>query len=146
MKLRIYLDTCAIQRPLDTKDQLRITLEAEAVLGILSLIESDKVDLISSEVLSFETNRNSSQIRKEYATEVLSKAKDFVEITSKIENRTSEILKLGIKLLDASHLACAEDAKVDYFCTCDDALLKKGNETQRLRVKIISPLDLVKEL
>ncbi len=133
MKLRIYLDTCAIQRPLDTKDQLRITLEAEAVLGILSLIESGKVDLISSEVLSFETNRNSNQIRKEYALEVLSKAKDFIEVDAKTEKRTGQITEFGIKLLDASHLACAEEAEVDYFCTCD-------------KVKIISALDLVKEL
>lgn len=146
MKLSIYLDTCAIQRPLDTKDQLRITLEAEAVLGILSLVESGKVDLISSEILSFETNRNSNPIRKEYALEVLSKAKNFIEVNAKAEKRISEIIASGIKLLDASHIACAEEAEVDYFCTCDDDLLKKINKISNLRVKIISPLDLVKEL
>ena len=29
--MRIYLDTCCIQRPLDNKTQIRIILEAEAV-------------------------------------------------------------------------------------------------------------------
>ncbi|MBI3153485.1 MAG: hypothetical protein HYZ21_15235 [Chloroflexi bacterium] len=62
MKSKIYLDTCCIQRPLDNKSQLRIVLEAEAVLGILSLVEANKVDLIASEILSFETNRNLNQI------------------------------------------------------------------------------------
>ncbi len=66
MKLVIYLDTCSIQRPLDSKSQLRIALEAEAVLGIMSLVEANKVNLISSEILLFEINRNSNQIRKEY--------------------------------------------------------------------------------
>ncbi|HLA87123.1 MAG TPA: hypothetical protein VJL10_03815 [Anaerolineales bacterium] len=51
MKRVIYLDTCSIQRPLDSKTQLRITLEAEAILGILSFVETNKADLISSEIL-----------------------------------------------------------------------------------------------
>jgi hypothetical protein len=78
MKPVIYLDNCAIQRPLDSKSHLRVTLEAEAVLGILSLVEASKVNLVSSEILLFEINRNSNQIRKEYALEVISKAKEFV--------------------------------------------------------------------
>lgn len=102
--------------------------------------------MISSEILSFETNRNSNPIRKEYALEVLSKAKNFIEVNAKAEKRISEIIASGIKLLDASHIACAEEAEVDYFCTCDDDLLKKINKISNLRVKIISPLDLVKEL
>lgn len=83
MKRVIYLDTCSIQRPLDSKTQLRITLEAEAILGILSFVETNKADLISSEILLFEINRNSNQIRKEYALEVISKAKDFVSMNLK---------------------------------------------------------------
>ncbi len=38
--MKVYLDTCSIQRPLDDQTQIRIRLEAEAVLGIISLIES----------------------------------------------------------------------------------------------------------
>ncbi len=146
MKPKIYLDTCSIQRPLDSKTQIRIALEAEAILGILSLIESGKVDLFSSEILFFETNRNSNQIRKEYALEVLSKAQGFVEINPKIEKRSEEFGRFGIYPLDAVHLACAEEAHVDYFCTCDDDLLKRAKRIRDLKVKVVSPLDLVKEI
>ncbi len=90
MKRVIYRDTCSIQRPLDSKTQLRITLEAEAILGILSFVETNKADLISSEILLFEINRNSNQICKEYALEVISKAKDFV---SKYELKNRETLQ-----------------------------------------------------
>lgn len=146
MKPVIYLDTCCIQRPLDSKSHLRIALEAEAVLGILSLVEANKVNLVSSEILLFETNRNSNQIRKEYALEVVSKAKDFVSMNPKIEKRSRELADLGIHFLDAVHLASAEEAHVDYFCTCDDGFLKKTKKISGLKVKVVSPLELAKEL
>ena len=133
-------------RPLDTKSHLRITLEADAVLGILSLVEADKVDLISSEVLFFEIQRNSNPIRKEYALEVVSKAKKFVSTNAKIKERSNEFAELGIHIMDAVHLASAEEARVDYFCTCDDEFLKKALQIQNLRIKVVSPVDLAKEL
>ena len=142
----IYLDTCSLQRPLDTKSHLRITLEADAVLGILSLVEANKVDLISSEALFFEIQRNSNSIRKEYALEVISKAKKFVNMNANIENRSKEFVRLGIHFVDAVHLASAEEARVDYFCTCDDELLKKALQIQNLQIKVVSPVDLAKEL
>lgn len=146
MKLVIYLDTCCIQRPLDSKSQLRIALEAEAVLGILSLVEAHKINLISSEILLFEINRNSNQIRKEYALEVVAKAKDYVGMNPKIEKRSRELVELGIHFLDAVHLASAENARVDYFCTCDDGFLKKAKKISDLKIKVVSPLELAEEL
>ena len=44
--IKVYLDLCAIQRPLDTPNQVRIVLEAEAVLGILSLCDTELIELI----------------------------------------------------------------------------------------------------
>jgi predicted nucleic acid-binding protein len=146
MKPIVYLDTCSIQRPLDSKTQIRIALEAEAVLGILSLVETNRIDLFSSAILEFEISRNSNQIRKEYGLEVLSKAKGFVDINPKIEKRSEEFGKFGIFPLDAIHLACAEEAHVDYFCTCDDDLLMRAKRIRDLKVKVVSPLDLVKEI
>lgn len=43
MSVRVYLDMCSIQRPLDTKSQVRISVEAEAILGLLSLSESGQL-------------------------------------------------------------------------------------------------------
>lgn len=45
--MKVYLDNCALQRPLDDKNQIRIALEAEAILGVFTLCESGKVELIS---------------------------------------------------------------------------------------------------
>ena len=41
--MKFYLDTCSLQRPLDDKSQLRIQLEAEAILAILMLCKDGDV-------------------------------------------------------------------------------------------------------
>jgi len=38
--MKVYLDMCSIQRPLDTKTHARIAVEAEAILGVLTLCEA----------------------------------------------------------------------------------------------------------
>ena len=76
--MKIYLDMCSLQRPLDTKTHLRIAVEAEAILGLLTLRESGQAELVASEALIFEAGRNPHPVRKRYAAEVLSKAKIFV--------------------------------------------------------------------
>jgi hypothetical protein len=36
--MRIYFDSCSIQRPFDDKSQIRIRIETEAILSIIALI------------------------------------------------------------------------------------------------------------
>ena len=48
--MRLYLDICAIQRPLDDQTQLRVRSEAEAVLGLLALCEDATLELAASGV------------------------------------------------------------------------------------------------
>lgn len=64
--LKVYLDTCSIQRLLDTLSQTRIRLEAEAVLGVLERVEAGEVALVSSTVLEMETARNPLIVRREH--------------------------------------------------------------------------------
>ncbi len=144
--MKIYLDSCSLQRPLDSKDQVRILLEAEAILVILSLCESGVFDLVSSESLIFETQRIPNVARKEYAFDALYQAKIFIQINEKIENRAKELTEMGIKPLDALHLASAEQSRADYFCTCDDKFLKKTKSIKNLKTMVVSPIELIEEI
>jgi predicted nucleic acid-binding protein len=145
--MKVYLDSCALQRPLDTKTQIRIALEAEAVLGILTLCEEDgNVELISSEALQFEIGRIPHLARKKYALEVLARSTVTVRIEEPIETRAAFLNEHGIKPLDALHLACAESAGATYFCTCDDKFLKKARAIADVTTRIVSPLELVEVL
>lgn len=144
--MKIYLDLCALQRPLDTKDQPRIAVEAEAVLSVLSLFESGHIKLVSSEALLFEASRNPNRTRREYTLEVLRKASQMIELNEKIGKRSREFTEMGIQPLDALHLASAEIAKVEYFCTCDDRFLKAAKSIGNLNIKVVSPIELVEEI
>jgi len=74
--VKIYLGLCAIQRPLDTPNQVRITLESEAVLGIITLCDIGQAELLSSEALLYEGEQSSLSTRREHTLAVLSKAKN----------------------------------------------------------------------
>lgn len=144
--MKIYLDTCSIQRPLDSKNQIRILLEADAVLGIISLCDTGQVELVSSDALLYESRRNPNPVRKDHALAILDKANTIIAINDIIEKRVVLFIERGIKPLDALHLASAEAADVDYLCTCDDRFLKKARQMSDLSIKIISPVALIEEL
>ena len=144
--MKIYLDLCAIQRPLDTPNQVRIVLEAEAVLGIIRFSDSDEVELLSSEALLYEGEQSALPIRKEHSRAVLAKAKSTVTITEKEKLRATDLATFGIKPLDALHLALAESGNADYFCTCDDKLLQNSKRVADLMVKVVNPVELVQEI
>lgn len=144
--MKVYLDTCSIQRPLDGKDQVRIALEAEAVISIIAMCESGSLEIVSSEALLFECLRNTNMTRKEFAIEVLKKARFFVKVDAQVQKRAKELNDNGLMALDALHLAAAERGKADYFCTCDDRLLKKARSLCDNNIRIVSPVELIVEI
>jgi predicted nucleic acid-binding protein len=144
--VKIYLDLCAIQRPLDTPNQVRIVLEAEAVLGLIAFSDKGQAEILSSEALLYEGEQSSFAVRKEHTLAVLSKAKSVISVTEKDKKRAAGLMEFGIKPLDALHLALAESGNADYFCTCDDEVLRNARKVKDLSVKIISPIDLVQEM
>lgn len=144
--MKIYFDNCAIQRPLDDKSQLRIVLEAEVILGILSLCEKNIIEIFSSDVLFFEISNTPNITRKEYAFEFLKVSSNYIDLNSQIESRANELNKTGIKALDALHLASAEIANADFFCTCDDKFLRRIKKIKNIKIKVVTPLELIEEI
>ena len=144
--MKIYLDNCALQRPLDDKSQIRIRLEAEAILAIVEQCQSGEIELVSSEVLELELSETPIKTRVDYGCSILESAPDYIEIDALIESRAGAFVLLGIKPLDALHLASAEVAQVDYFCTCDDRFLRRAKTIADLKTKVVTPLELIEEL
>jgi predicted nucleic acid-binding protein len=141
----IYLDLCSLQRPLDDRSQPRVQLEAEAVLAIIAVCEAGEAELVSSDALEYETARNPYPVRKAYAPRALGKAGRVVRLSADVEQRAQALNQAGFKPLDALHLACAAEAGADYFCTCDDRLLKRaGGEPWAAEGR--QPLELIAEI
>lgn len=124
--MKIYLDTSALNRIFDDQSQARIYLESTAMELVYLLIETGDITVVSSEALSFETNRNPYSDRRAFVTAILEKSSQYQPLTERVAETAKEIeLTYRIKGLDALHLACAEALDVDYFITCDDRLIRK---------------------
>ena len=60
-----------------------------------------------------------------------------------IRVRTGQLEQLGLKAMDALHVACAEASNSDYFITCDKRLI---NRAQGLKLKVMNPTDFILEI
>ena len=65
------------------------------------------------------------------------KASVIQTLNDRLAKRGREIEALGIKSLDALHLACAERLKAGYFVTCDDRIIRKYTGT----VVVVNPVE-----
>lgn len=103
--MRIHLDVCTIQRPFDDASQLRVHVEAEAFLRILERIESGETQLVGSFAHVTETEANPHRIRREFAESVLDLASESIEPNDEVDTRALEYRSMGLRMLDATHLA-----------------------------------------
>ncbi|NBC00108.1 MAG: PIN domain-containing protein [Bacteroidetes bacterium] len=142
----VYLDTCSIQRPFDDQSQLRVALEAEAVLQLIQLAEQQQLELLGSEMLLVETEQNPHARRRRFALEVIALAVYTVETSEEIERRARAYDKVGIQPADAVHLASAVEAEADAFCTTDDQLLRRGREIDTGSTQVLSPIELIERI
>jgi predicted nucleic acid-binding protein len=143
---RIYLDTCSLHRPLDDRSQARIALEAEAILAVLALCENNTLTLVSSDVIAFEVNQNPHPQRKIFVTGIIEQAQEVFTLTQEITDRAKGFEQQGIKAIDALHLATAEAANVDFFCTCDDRFYRRTKDVSSLAIRVVTPLELAQEV
>ena len=140
--MRLYFDVCAIQRPLDDLSQLRVRLEAEAVLGALAECAAGRAVFVASDVHLIEVRRNPHPNRRDFALEVLALAPDTLPLSEVAVARAQSFAQVGITGPDALHLAAAIEARADYLCTTDDNFLKRSKRTDTGGVAVVSPLDL----
>lgn len=102
--------------------------------------------MISSETLLFELQKTPNAHRRRYVLNVLNKGDIFIQLNDDIKKRAKVLNTIGIKPVDALHLACAEAAGADYFCTCDDKFLKKAKMLKDNQTIAVSPLELIEEI
>lgn len=141
--MRIYLDTSVLNRPFDDQSQVKIFLETQAFLLILTLIESQKIALVSSSILDYENSRNSRLDRANAVKIWLSLSKTYQKLTPEIRLRAKALEEMGVKSLDALHIASAEASGSDYFITCDKRLI---NRCQALDLPVMNPTYFITEV
>jgi len=144
--MRIYLDVCAIQRPFDDAIQQQILDETEALHKIVKLIEQNAIALVGSFALEYENAANEDEGKREFTEMVLLLARERVKPSPAVERRTSTFKALGMDTWDATHLAAAVEAGVDFFCTCDKKLLRRARKADTGLTRVVTLLELIEEV
>lgn len=140
---RVYLDTSIYNRPFDDQTQPKIFLETQAIILILQMVEARLIELVSSSVLEYENSRNPFVVNQQSMERYLQIATLRVLIDENIRNKAEQLEQLGIKSIDALHVACAEASRSDYFITCDRRLI---NRAQNLSLIVINPNNFILEV
>ena len=143
--MRIYLDNCCYNRPYDDQSQIRISLETHAKIFIQNAVKSKKIELASSFVMRYENDKNPYADKRKGIGDFIEKnVSVFITSEQKAEVQTiaEEIMRTGVKEVDAAHIACAILANCDYFLTTDDRVLKYHSD----KIKIINPANFIKIL
>ena len=74
--MRIYLDTCCLQRPFDDQTQPRIRVETEAVFAILASVQAGDLSMPSSEALEYEVSCTPDEVRRNEVLAMLALASE----------------------------------------------------------------------
>lgn len=144
--MRLYLDNCCLQRPLDDQTQPRIRVETEAVFAVLAAVQAGEQTLLGSEALEYEISRIPNDTRHDEVISILTLASERLLLTDEVERLASSLEQKGLRSMDAIHLALASRAEADFFCTCDDRLFQKARTFSGLSCKVTTLLGLVPEV
>jgi predicted nucleic acid-binding protein len=122
---RVYLDVCALNRPLDDQNQMRIRLEADAVQLILSYVRSRDLVLVISPAHRVEIAANPDPARGQHVESLIAEIGTDPDLDlGRAQDRAVSLLNQGLKPADAAHAALAEEAGCD-FVIVDDRLLRQ---------------------
>ena len=145
--MRIYLDVCCLNRPLDDQGRDRIRLESEAVIMLLSRVQSGQDEMLSSEIIELENARNSDPRRRGWIDRILRLARSRVHVGRKERTRARQLTALGFGAYDSLHIACAESGKADALLTTDDRLLHRSASIRTdLSVSVANPVQWMAEI
>jgi predicted nucleic acid-binding protein len=138
--VRIYLDTCCLNRPFDEQTDERVILETQAILGIIDRCETDDVwFFFSSDVLDDEISRIVHPVKKQKVESLYQSAAVHIDLNDVIIEQAKEQERFGLRPYDSLHLACAEYAQADVLLTTDRKFINKAKQ-KKLKTRVVNPL------
>ena len=137
--MKVYLDVCCLCRPFDDQLIPRIHNESEAVIAILDRCSRDW-ELIWSSAITYEVAKIADHDKKHYISTFAAKTNTNILVDLAIKERASVLMNLGVKALDALHVACAERAGATVLITTDDNLKNiMSHRSEITSIRIVNP-------
>ena len=143
--MKIYFDACSYNRPFDDLTQMRVRMEAEAILAIISICRSRGWILVGSDVVDLEIAEIRNVSKKQKVVEFCELAQEKVYANDATAKRADELQALGFGALDSFHVALAEYADADVLLSTDDKLIKLANRLG-LGLRVDNPLKWLSEV
>lgn len=140
----IYLDICCFNRPFDDQSDLIVRLQTEAKLHVQEMIREGTLSLIWSAMMDIENSANPDLNRKVAIADWQQLGVEDVSVNERVEAVAETLSRIGVKPMDALHVASAIEAHAEYFLTTDKALIRKMAKHDSIRV--VDPVDFVREL
>lgn len=140
--MRIYLDTCILNRLTDEPTQDRIATEAECCERILELIYEHKIEWVASTVLDAELRRNPNPERRSDSLQLLVYAEELVRPSMDAILRARDLQANGYGAVDALHLAVAEEVEAQALLTTDDRFCRMAQRSVGFpKVEVMNPVE-----
>jgi predicted nucleic acid-binding protein len=141
--MRVYFNTSALNRPLDDLSSERVRIEAEAVVALLAAVEDGTIEWIGSEYLDFEVEQDPDDERVRRVRGLLVGASEHVPASDAVAGRARALERLGLRGLDALHVASAEAGSADLLITTDDRMIRGAARARDLHVRLVTPPEAV---
>lgn len=143
--MKIYMDTCCLNRPFDDQSNPRIRLESEAIKTIITFVEKNVWSLVGSFVLDFEIKNISDDKKYRSIKKINTLSSYYVKATPQIQARARKFEKIILQAFDATHLASAE-GNADILLTTDDRFIKRSKNIKDLEISVENPLKWLEEV
>ena len=145
--LKVYLDTCCVNRLFDVQTQVRVQRETQAMIQIIDRFLTMQWHWLGSEILEDEISADSNPDRRAQVRSVMELVHQTFSVTAEEEARGEALESLGFKPLDALHIACAERGGADILLTTDDRMLRLAKrQDAELRVRVENPYIWLQEM
>ena len=118
-------------------------LQTEAKLAIQESIRSGELQLVWSAMLDLENTNNPDPQRSVAVGVWKSLASVDVSTSDDVEQTASLLEIMGLKSMDALHVASAMEADAQYFLTTDNGILRKMKNDHRIAV--VDPIEFVRQ-
>ena len=138
--MRVYLDNCCFNRPFDDQISMVIRLETDAKLHVQELIRSGELELCWSFVIDFENTSNPFEEARDRISEWKKLAIADCALSIEISEKASQLTTLGLRQMDAAHVACAIYLNANAFLTTDKRILNKPIS----EISVFNPIDFVR--
>ncbi|GMO13619.1 MAG: hypothetical protein Ta2A_24390 [Treponemataceae bacterium] len=138
----IYLDSCSFNRPYDDQTQEKVFFETEAKLYIQRQILSQNYELAWSYVLDYEIGESPFSERKDRILQWKSIARLHCVENEDILQEAEELQKIGLKVVDSLHIACADFMHCDYAVTTDRKMLNKPIK-RITQMPVLNPMEFI---